>query len=236
MRVLLLMRGVPGCGKSTFIKDKGLEPYVLSADALRLLYASPVMDKMGKWCISQRNDKLVWPMLLKALEERMKRGCFTVVDATNIRGRDLSNYKKLAQEYKYRVYVVDFTDLPIAEAKRSNRLREEYKQVPDYVIERMYAQLEDNKVPAGITVIKPDEIGKVWYVPKDLSQYKKIVHIGDIHGCYKPLAEYLGEINPENYYIFLGDYLDRGRENAQVMELMLKLASMENVTVLEGNH
>ena len=91
MRVLLLMRGVPGCGKSTFIKEKGLEPYVLSADALRLLYASPVMDKMGKWCISQRNDKLVWPMLLKALEERMKRGCFTVVDATNIRGRDLSN-------------------------------------------------------------------------------------------------------------------------------------------------
>ncbi len=236
MRVLLLMRGVPGCGKSTFIKEKGLEPYVLSADALRLLYASPVMDKMGKWCISQRNDKLVWPMLLKALEERMKRGCFTVVDATNIRGRDLSNYKKLAQEYKYRVYVVDFTDLPIAEAKRRNLLREEYKQVPDYVIERMYAQLEDNKVPAGITVIKPDEIGKVWYVPKDLSQYKKIVHIGDIHGCYKPLAEYLEEIDPENYYIFLGDYLDRGSENAQVMELMLKLASMENVTVLEGNH
>ena len=62
------------------------------------------------------------------------------------------------------------------------------------------------------------------------------MHIGDIHGCYKPLAEYLGEIEPENYYIFLGDYLDRGRENAQVMELMLHLSSMENVTVLEGNH
>ena len=144
----------------------------------------------------------------------MKRGCFTVVDATNIRGRDLSNYKKLAQEYKYRVYVVDFTDLPIDEAKRRNRMREEYKQVPDFVIDRMYAQLGDNHVPAGITVLKPDEIDKVWYVPKDLSKYKKIVHIGDIHGCYKPLAEYLGEIDPENYYIFLGDYLDRGRENA----------------------
>ena len=205
MRVLLLMRGVPGCGKSTFIKEQGLEPYVLSADALRLLYASPVMDKTGKWCISQRNDKLVWPMLLKALEERMKRGCFTVVDATNIRGRDLSNYKKLAQEHKYRVYVVDFTDLPITEAKRRNRMREEYKQVPDFVIERMYAQLKDNQVPSGITVLKPEEIDKVWYTPKDLSNYKKIVHIGDIHGCYKPLAEYLGEINSENYYIFLGD-------------------------------
>lgn len=39
MRILLLMRGVPGSGKSTFIKEQGLEPYTLSADGLRLLYA-----------------------------------------------------------------------------------------------------------------------------------------------------------------------------------------------------
>lgn len=44
MRILLLIRGVPGSGKSTFIKEQGLEPYTLSADALRLLYASPMLD------------------------------------------------------------------------------------------------------------------------------------------------------------------------------------------------
>ena len=32
MRTLLLMRGAPGCGKSTFIKQHGLEPYTLCAD------------------------------------------------------------------------------------------------------------------------------------------------------------------------------------------------------------
>lgn len=144
----------------------------------------------------------------------MKRGCFTVVDATNIRGRDITAYKKLANEYKYRVYVVDFTDITIEEAKKRNLQREEYKQVPENVIERMYAQLADNKVPSGITVIKPEDLAQIWYKPRDLSAYKKVIHIGDIHCCYKPLKEYLEEINPQNYYIFLGDYIDRGSENA----------------------
>lgn len=46
MRILLLMRGVPGSGKSTFIKQHNLEQYTLSADALRLLYSAP---KMNSW-------------------------------------------------------------------------------------------------------------------------------------------------------------------------------------------
>ena len=236
MRILLLMRGVPGSGKSTFIKEQGLEPYTLSADALRLLYASPMLDNTGRWCISPHFDKQMWPFLLQTLEERMKRGCFTVVDATNIRGRDMTAYKKLANEYKYRIYVVDFTDITIEEAKKRNLLREEYKQVPENVIERMYAQLADNKVPSGITVIKPGELSQIWYKPRDLSAYKKVIHIGDIHGCYKPLNEYFEEINPQNYYIFLGDYIDRGSENAEVLQLLLQLAALDNVTLLEGNH
>lgn len=48
MRILLLMRGVPGSGKSTFIKEQGLKPYTLSADVLRLLYASPMLDNAGR--------------------------------------------------------------------------------------------------------------------------------------------------------------------------------------------
>ena len=63
MRILLLMRGVPGSGKSTFIKEQGLEPYTLSADALRLLYASPMLDNAGRWCISPHFDKQMWPFL-----------------------------------------------------------------------------------------------------------------------------------------------------------------------------
>lgn len=236
MRILLLMRGVPGSGKSTFIKQHGLETYTLSADALRLLYSAPVINVEGNLCISPRFDNQVWPLLMKILEERMKRGCFTVIDATNIRGRDMTAYKKLANEYKYRIYVVDFTDVTLEDAKKRNLQREEYKQVPETVIERMYAQIADNKVPSGITVIKPDDIAKIWYKPRDLSAYKKVIHIGDIHGCYKVLKEYLQEVRAENYYVFLGDYIDRGSDSAKVLELLMQLADLDNVTLLEGNH
>ena len=40
MRTLVLLRGLPGAGKSTWIKEQGLEPYTLSADQIRLLTLS----------------------------------------------------------------------------------------------------------------------------------------------------------------------------------------------------
>ena len=36
MRTMFVLRGAPGCGKSTWIKDNGLTPYTLEADNLRL--------------------------------------------------------------------------------------------------------------------------------------------------------------------------------------------------------
>lgn len=41
MRDLIIMRGCPGSGKSTAIKEAGLENYVLSPDALRLMLRAP---------------------------------------------------------------------------------------------------------------------------------------------------------------------------------------------------
>lgn len=84
MRILLLMRGVPGSGKSTFIKQHNLEQYTLSADALgNNLYSAPKMNSVGNLCINQRFDGLFWPWIMQILKERMQQGCFTVIDATN---------------------------------------------------------------------------------------------------------------------------------------------------------
>ena len=69
-------------------------------------------------------------------------------------------------------------------------MREDYKQVPEEAIDNMYARFATQSIPTGVTVIKPDELDKIWYKPLDFSKYKRIHHIGDIHGCNTVLQEY----------------------------------------------
>ena len=120
MRVLLLFRGAPGCGKSTYINENGLAPYALSADTIRMQCSSPVLATSGEVSISQKNDKVVWDMLFQMLELRMQAGCLTVIDATNSKTSEMNRYKAMAKQYRYRIYVIDMTALPIAECKRRN--------------------------------------------------------------------------------------------------------------------
>ena len=81
------------------------------------------------------------------------------------------------------------------------------------IIDKMYSRFETQKIPSGIKVLKPDELDTIWYKPMDLSEYKKVHVIGDIHGCYTALKEYFdtnGGFKSDEYYIFTGDYIDRG--------------------------
>lgn len=239
MRTLLLLRGAPGVGKSTYIERNGLYPFTLSADSIRLLCQAPILMPDGTHGISQNNDGFVWKTLFSILEMRMKNGEFTVIDATNSKSSEMRRYKKLATEYHYRIYCVDFTDVPIEEVKRRNASRLEYKRVPDSVIDNMYARFATQQVPSGIKVIKPDELHKVYFSPIDLSSYKKVHHIGDIHGCYTALMEYIeeiGGIKEDEYYIFTGDYIDRGIENKAVLTYLMEIQELPNVLMLEGNH
>lgn len=239
MRVLLLLRGSAGCGKTTWIKEHGLENYALSADEIRMLCSSPVLTVSGKEQINQANDMVVWSTLFKLLEIRMQNGEFTVIDATNSKTSEMNRYKELCSTYKYRIYCVDFTDIPIETVKARNLMRPEVKQVPEEAIEKMYSRFQTQKIPSGITVIKPDELDRIWMKQIDLNKYKKIHHIGDIHGCHTALSQYLsdnGGIKDDEFYIFCGDYIDRGIENAEVINFLLSIYEKPNVCLLEGNH
>lgn len=239
MRVLLLLRGSAGCGKSTWIEQNGLKPYAISPDDIRLMHQSPIMQPDGSYGISQSNDKAVWNTLFNLLEYRMQKGEFTVIDATNSKTVEMNRYKNMCDTYRYRIYCVDFTDIPIEEVKRRNAARPEVKRVPDEVIDKMYSRFKTQKIPAGIKVIKPNELDKIWFKSIDLSEYKKIHHIGDIHGCYSVLQYYFdfnGGLKDDEFYIFLGDYIDRGIENAEVLNFLISIKDKKNVLMLEGNH
>ena len=109
------------------------------------------------------------------LEVRMQKGEFTVIDATNSKTSEMNGYRELCNLYRYRMYCVDFTDIPIEEVKRRNAGREVLKRVPEKVIDKMYARFASQKIPSGIKVIKPDELDMIWMKMIDLSEYKFII-------------------------------------------------------------
>ena len=111
MRNLFILRGAPASGKSTWIRENELEPYTISTDGLRLMYQSPVTTIEGDRAISQNNDKQVWELLMELLERRMENGELVVIDATHYKSSLLNRYKDLVNKYRYRVYVVDFSNV-----------------------------------------------------------------------------------------------------------------------------
>lgn len=241
MRNLFILRGAPASGKSTWIKENELEPYTISTDGLRLMYQSPVTTVEGDRAISQNNDKQVWDLLMELLERRMENGELVVIDATHYKSSLINRYKDLVSKYRYRVYVVDFSNVSEEELKRRNATRG-FRRVPDEVIEKMVVALADtNEVKKQYKIVSPEEAITLINSPLepfDANEYEKVVIFGDIHGCYDPLKEYFDK-NPfnENYnYIFCGDYLDRGTQNKEVLEFLISLKDKKNCVFLEGNH
>lgn len=239
MRTLLILRGAPGAGKSTWIKENCLERYTLCPDEIRLLCSSLEHSADGRYAIAhnKETESKTWKILFDLLDYRMSRGEFTIIDGTASKTKDIQQYKDLADQYRYRMFCVDFTDVPLEQCLAQNKQRPEWKWVPEEAIKNIYARFATQKVPAGVKVIKPNEFDQLLEKPFDMSEYKKVVFIGDIHGCYTTLMQYFKDgIDPNVAYIFTGDYIDRGNENAETMKFLVSIMNEPNVCFLEGNH
>lgn len=243
MRYLFLLRGAPASGKSTWIEENNLQPYTLSTDMIRLLYQSPVTTLEGDVAISQDNDTEVWKLLMQLLERRMDKGELVIIDATHYKAPLLNKYKDLVDKYRYRVYVVDFSDIPLEELLKRNAARDKYKRVPESVIQKMVYSLNDSsEVKKSYEILNPNTASQMLSYGAPMQSIKvekdKVVIFGDIHGCYEPIKTYF-ENNPfddNTCYIFVGDYIDRGLQNKEVLEFLLTIYSKSNVILLEGNH
>ena len=237
MNTLILTRGVPGCGKSTWTKNN-FEGYIICPDDIRLMYCAPEMKVDSTFGISQKADKYVWEFVFKVLEQRMKLGCLTVIDATHTKESAINAYKKLCEKYNYICYVKDFSEVPLDVCLERNANREPaYKEVPEEVIKRMHQNLMNSKIPSWCKrYIGKDYLYSNIYL--DTDKYKEAFIFGDIHGCYNPLEKFFNEhpYSKDNLYVFVGDYLDRGIQNKEVLEFLIKHTDDENMVLLEGNH
>jgi len=240
MRHLYITRGIPGSGKSTFLRENGLEAYTLSPDTIRLTMSGPVLNADGRLVMPSKDDGKVWKLLRETLEARMARGELIVVDATHTSPNYFNDYAKLAKPYRYKLFAIDFADVPLGLCKLRNKQRVDYKVVEERVLDTMHARLQKFTIPRSYTVLKPEEVAATLENDNvDLSGYKRIHHIGDIQGCYTPLKKYFDEhpFSDDEYYIFVGDLLDRGTENDKVLAYICEqFVDKPNVAFVEGNH
>lgn len=252
MKAVLLMCGLPGSGKSTWIRENGLEPYSISRDNLKLLYYGPTFDKYGRKSIPQPSEKFIQQEYLKIIEMRMRCNSFIILDNTHVKLTGINIIKQLAEYYGYRVFIKYMRSI-LPECLERNRKRDEIDLVPDYSISKLAGDLkilEPLSNPSVKDMILPQ--GKEL---EALSNYEKndsflgriegtIYVIGDIHGCYFELEKFLNsEVYPYSSkknitLIFSGDYIDRGPDNLKVVRELIKISDNKEINsyFLEGNH
>jgi predicted kinase len=223
MKQLVILRGAMCSGKSTWVHENELEEYTLSPDHIRVLSgAMGKRDINGHYTAEVKADRPVFKIIMDMLEQRMKKGQFTVIDATHGTERSINAYRELCKKYGYRAYVVDFrVDADTLKSRLEERNRESHgslennKYIPEYALDYKIKQLESHKIPSWVTVLSPDNaIQKLSWQFKELGN-RTLYAFGDIHSSYRVLKEAwdkLGlENNKEDLIVFCGDYFDRGR-------------------------
>lgn len=98
------------------------------------------------------------------------------------------------------------------------------------------ASLTEDEIKMLCTLARPVLLSQ----PMFLELEAPINICGDVHGQYTDLLRLLeyGGFPPEANYLFLGDYVDRGKQSLETISLLLayKILYPENFFILRGNH
>ena len=142
---VVLTIGLPGSGKTTWFKRRGVTP--LSSDLLRTILFDDITE--------QRYQGLVFSTLRSLLRARLiAKMPWNYVDATNLSPHERRQWIKMAKSFGYDVQAV-FFDVPFEVCMERNRRRE--RVVSDEVMQKMAERLRPPNFKEGfskITVVR----------------------------------------------------------------------------------
>jgi predicted kinase len=142
---VVLTIGLPGSGKTTWYKRRGVTP--LSSDLLRSILFDDITE--------QRYQGLVFSTLRSLLRARLiAKMPWNYVDATNLSPHERRQWIRMAKSFGYEVQAV-FFDVPLTVCMERNRKRD--RAVTDEVMQKMAERLKPPSFKEGfekITIVR----------------------------------------------------------------------------------
>ena len=140
-KLFILMRGAPGSGKSTLIRDSGLSDYAISLDELRRLLAA---EENGQLPTSV--NKETYALLYSILQTRVQKGKLIILDAVNASIDHIKDSLDLAEQAGYRVVYYQMRT-SLEHCLENNLCRPIYSRASEEKIRRFYDIIDTTHLP-----------------------------------------------------------------------------------------
>ena len=245
---LVLLIGPAGSGKSTFAARHFRHSEVLSLDAVRTMIADEDTDEGAL--------EAAWGALVELAARRMEWGRLTVIDANLVAAARRQALLQLAAEHHYIASAFVFATpeptcqiwngqrpdcsvSPLQVSRQHEQLRasegalagEGFRHLFRFASAEELNAVEVNRLPLWSS--RREEVG-----PFDI--------VGSVHGRYDELAELLRRLgyrltpvlgHPRGRkLVFLGDLVDHGPRNADVLRLVMSAVDAGVAFSVPGNH